>query len=124
MVVDDERPLVALAEETLAALGYEPAGSDSSLAALQAFRAEPGRYDMVLTDETMPDMSGLELATEIRRLRSGLPIVLMSGYSGAQLHRAGAGRGGGRGAAQAPGRPRHRRSARARAALSPGCRPK
>src|SRR5882672_197204 len=68
MVVDDERPLVALAEETLAALGYEPAGFDSSLAALQAFRAEPGRYDLVLTDETMPDMSGLDLAGEILRV--------------------------------------------------------
>jgi CheY-like chemotaxis protein len=85
MVVDDERPLVALAEETLAALGYEPAGFDSSRAALEAFRAEPGRYDLVLTDETMPDMSGLELAGEILRVRPGLPIVLMSGYSGAQL---------------------------------------
>jgi signal transduction histidine kinase/CheY-like chemotaxis protein len=85
MVVDDERALVALAEETLAALGYEPAGFDSSVAALQAFRAEPGRFDLVLTDETMPDVSGVELATEILRMRPGLPIILMSGYSGAQL---------------------------------------
>jgi CheY-like chemotaxis protein len=85
MVVDDERPLVALAEETLALLGYEPAGFDSSLAALAAFRAEPGRYDLVLTDETMPELTGTELAREIRRLRPDLPIVLMSGYSGPQL---------------------------------------
>jgi CheY-like chemotaxis protein len=85
MVVDDERSLVALAEETLAELGYEPAGFDSSVAALEAFRAEPQRFDLVLTDETMPDLSGVELAREIRRLRPDLPIVLMSGYSGAQL---------------------------------------
>ena len=85
MIVDDERALVALAEETLAALGYEPAGFDSSVAALEAFRAEPQRFDLVLTDETMPDMSGVELAREIRRVRPDLPIVLMSGYSGAQL---------------------------------------
>jgi CheY-like chemotaxis protein len=85
MIVDDERALVALAEETLAALGYEPAGFDSSVAALEAFRAEPGRYDLVLTDETMPDLSGVELACEVRRTRPELPIVLMSGYSGAQL---------------------------------------
>ncbi len=39
----------------------------------------------MLTDETMPDLSGVELALEIRRLRPDLPIVLMSGYSGAQL---------------------------------------
>jgi CheY-like chemotaxis protein len=85
MIVDDERSLVALAEETLAELGYEPAGFDSSVAALQAFRAEPQRFDLVLTDETMPDMSGVDLAREIRRVRPELPIVLMSGYSGAQL---------------------------------------
>jgi PAS domain S-box-containing protein len=85
MFVDDERALVMLAEETLAALGYEPAGFVSSVDALQAFRANPRRFDLVLTDETMPDMSGTELAREIRRLRPDLPIVLMSGYSGTRL---------------------------------------
>jgi PAS domain S-box-containing protein len=85
MVVDDERALVALAEDTLALLGYEPAGFDSSLAALAAFRAEPQRYDLVLTDETMPELTGTDLARELQRVRAGVPVVLMSGYSGAQL---------------------------------------
>ncbi len=85
MIVDDECALVALAEETLAALGYEPVGFDSSVAALQAFRAAPKRFDLVLTDETMPDLTGTELAREIRQLRPETPIILMSGYSGAQL---------------------------------------
>jgi CheY-like chemotaxis protein len=85
MIVDDERVLVALAEETLAELGYEPVGFDSSLAALQAFRAEPKRFDLVLTDETMPDLTGTGLAREIRQLRPEIPILLMSGYSGSQL---------------------------------------
>src|SRR5467141_116043 len=85
MIVDDQRSLVALAEETLAVLGYEPVGFDSSVAALEAFRAEPQRFDLVITDETMPDLAGVELAREIRRVRPELPIVLMSGYSGAQL---------------------------------------
>jgi PAS domain S-box-containing protein len=85
MIVDDERSLVMVAEETLAALGYEPAGFDSSVAALQAFSADPRRFDLVLTDETMPDLSGTELAREIRRLRSDIPIVLMSGYSDARV---------------------------------------
>jgi signal transduction histidine kinase/ActR/RegA family two-component response regulator len=85
MIVDDQTSLVALAEETLAALGYEPAGFRSSVAALQAFRAAPRRFDLVLTDETMPDMSGVDLAREIQRVRPELPIVLMSGYRGAQL---------------------------------------
>jgi len=85
MIVDDEPALVALAEETLAELGYEPVGFDSSLAALQAFRAEPARFDLVLSDETMPDLTGTELALEILRLRSDASIMLMSGYSGPQM---------------------------------------
>src|SRR5258706_1527389 len=84
MIVDDQGSLVALAEETLAALGYEPAGFRSSVAALRAFRADPQRYDLVLTDETMPDMSGVELGREIRRVRPTLPTLLMNGYIRAQ----------------------------------------
>ena len=85
MIVDDEPALVALAEETLAELGYEPVGFDSSLAALQAFRAEPNRFDLVLSDETMPDLTGTEFAREILQLRPDAQIMLMSGYSGTQL---------------------------------------
>jgi CheY-like chemotaxis protein len=85
MIVDDEPMLVALAEEMLAELGYEPVGFDSSSAALQAFRAEPLRFDLVLTDEAMPDLAGSELASEIRRLRPDVPIILMSGHGGARL---------------------------------------
>jgi PAS domain S-box-containing protein len=85
MIVDDEHSLVMFAEETLAELGYEPTGFDSSVAALQAFSTDPRRFDLVLTDETMPDLSGTELARAIRRFRSDIPIVLMSGYSGARL---------------------------------------
>jgi PAS domain S-box-containing protein len=85
MIVDDERPLVALAEEIIANLGYEPVGFDSSSAALEAFRAAPDRFDLVLTDESMPDMLGTELAQAIRRLRPNIPIILMTGYGGTQL---------------------------------------
>jgi PAS domain S-box-containing protein len=85
MIVDDERQLVALAEEMLAELGYEPVGFDSSSAALQAFHAEPLRFDLVLTDEAMPDLMGTELASQMRRLRATVPIVLMSGHGGPEL---------------------------------------
>jgi PAS domain S-box-containing protein len=85
MIVDDERALVALAEEITAQLGYEPVGFDSSRAALEAFSAQPQRFDAVLTDEAMPDLVGTEFASEIRRLRPAIPIILMSGYGGAQL---------------------------------------
>jgi PAS domain S-box-containing protein len=85
MIVDDEPTLVALAEEMLAGLGYEPVGYESSRIALQAFRAQPDRFDLVLTDEAMPELMGTELAREIRLLRTELPIILMSGHGGAPL---------------------------------------
>jgi PAS domain S-box-containing protein len=85
MIVDDEPMLVALAEEILAELGYEPVGFNSSRAALQAFRIDPQRFDLILTDEAMPDLVGTELAREIRQIAPGIPIILMSGYGGSQL---------------------------------------
>jgi nitrogen-specific signal transduction histidine kinase/ActR/RegA family two-component response regulator len=85
MIVDDERALVALAEEIIAQLGYEPVGFESSSAALEAFRTEPERFDAVLTDESMPDLVGSELAQAIRRIRAATPIILMTGYGGTQL---------------------------------------
>jgi PAS domain S-box-containing protein len=85
MIVDDEPALVALAEEMLAGLGYEPVGFESSSVALQVFRAKSERFDLVLTDEAMPDLVGTELAREIRLLRPDVPIILMSGHGGAPL---------------------------------------
>ena len=66
-------------------LTREPVGFGSSVAALRAFRESPQRFDIVLTDESMPELAGTALAVEIARLRPDLPIVLMSGFAGAQL---------------------------------------
>jgi FixJ family two-component response regulator len=85
MIVDDERMLVTLAEEMLARLGYEPVGYDSSAAALEAFALAPQRFDVVLTDENMPGLTGTELTRELRKVRVDIPVLLMSGYGGAQL---------------------------------------
>jgi PAS domain S-box-containing protein len=80
LLVDDEEPLVRLSEEVLASLGYEPIGFTSSAAALKAFRAAPGRFDAVLSDESMPEMTGTELIRALRQVRNDIPIVLMSGF--------------------------------------------
>jgi DNA-binding NtrC family response regulator len=85
MIVDDERPLVALAEEITAQMGYEPVGFDSSCAALEAFRAKSDGFDAVLTDEAMPELTGTELARELRKLRPEIPIILMTGYGGGKV---------------------------------------
>jgi DNA-binding NtrC family response regulator len=74
----------------LAELGYEPVGFDSSSVALQVFLAEPERFDLIVTDEAMPDLIGTELAREIRRRRPGIPIILVSGHGGTQLAQAAA----------------------------------
>jgi PAS domain S-box-containing protein len=85
MIVDDERALVALEEETLAELGYEPVGFNSSVAALAAFRSAPERFDLIITDEAMPDLPGTDLAREIRQCRPDIPIILVSGLGDTQL---------------------------------------
>ena len=85
LLVDDEVALVHLGEEMLAALGYEAAGYTSSVEALAAFAAEPQRFDAVLSDETMPQLSGSQMAVQIRKIRPEIPIVLMSGYVGPNI---------------------------------------
>lgn len=85
LLVDDEEALVRLGEEMLAQLGYESVGFVSATSALDAFRADPDRFQAVLSDEAMPGMTGSELIVELRRLRPGLPVVLMSGFVSAAL---------------------------------------
>jgi CheY-like chemotaxis protein len=79
-LVDDESALVQSGEEVIAALGYEPVGFTSSVAALDAFRADPEAFDAILSDEMMPELSGSAMAAEVRKLRGDIPIVLMSGF--------------------------------------------
>src|SRR5262249_973449 len=82
LIVDDDAPLVALAEEILAALGYEAVGFDQSATALEVFRAAPDRFDLVLTDDIMPEMTGTELAGVMHKIRPNVPIILMTGGGG------------------------------------------
>ncbi|HKC44668.1 MAG TPA: PAS domain S-box protein, partial [Burkholderiales bacterium] len=82
LIVDDEEPLTGLAARTLEELGYVPTEFTSSTAALAAFRAEPERFDAVITDERMPGMTGSALIRELRGIRRDIPILLVSGYVG------------------------------------------
>ena len=78
--MDDEEPLLGLTTDALRGLGYQPIGFTSASAALEAFLADPGTIDVLVTDQRMPGMSGDGLIREIRRLRPLIPIVLVSGY--------------------------------------------
>ena len=85
LVVDDEASLVMLMTDTLSDLGYRPIGYTSSAAALAAFQARPGDFDVVVTDERMPGLSGTALVGEVRGLRSDIPILLASGFLGGTI---------------------------------------
>jgi PAS domain S-box-containing protein len=85
LLVEDEKPLMLLTEEMLAALNYEPAGFTRPSEALEEFRADPTRFDTVMLDQLMPGMTGTELTRQMRQLRADVPVVLISGYTGPVL---------------------------------------
>jgi signal transduction histidine kinase/ActR/RegA family two-component response regulator len=82
LIVDDEEPLLELTTDTLRELGYRPIGFSSAIAALRAFRADPGAFDALVTDQRMPGIPGDRLIREIRRVRPLIPVILVSGYVG------------------------------------------
>jgi PAS domain S-box-containing protein len=81
LLVDDEPALTNMGQEILINLGYEVEALSSSATALEHFRQHPQRYDLAILDFTMPQMTGLELAREIRQLRPDFPIILTSGFA-------------------------------------------
>jgi CheY-like chemotaxis protein len=81
LFVDDEAPIVDLARQYLGSLGYDVTTRQSPVEALQLFRNDPNRFDLVVTDMTMPLLTGDELATQMLSIRPDLPIVLCTGYS-------------------------------------------
>ena len=87
LLVEDEANLLAMTAEVLTRLGYEPASFSDSQTALAAFEAEPRSFDVVITDDVMPGLTGTGLAQRLHRRRPDLPIVLVSGYSGPALTR-------------------------------------
>jgi CheY-like chemotaxis protein len=80
LCVDDEEAIVDVATQLLQRLGYRVTGVVDAGRALEDFRSRPYEYAVVVTDLSMPGLSGIELARRIRAIRPGLPIVLTSGY--------------------------------------------
>ena len=81
LVVDDDPSIARMLQVFLNNQGYTTTILGSSRKALEIFRATPQAFDLVLTDQTMPDMTGEELAAKILALRSDIPIILCTGYS-------------------------------------------
>jgi CheY-like chemotaxis protein/two-component sensor histidine kinase len=81
LFIDDEELLAQLGQKTLTTLGYQVECATKPAEALAVVRADPQRFDLVLTDQTMPGMTGIFLATQLRHIRPDLPVILMTGYS-------------------------------------------
>lgn len=79
--VDDEDILAEMGREMLAGLGYEVVAATSGTEALELFRTQPDRFDLVITDMTMPGITGKDLARELLQIRPDLPIILCTGFS-------------------------------------------
>ena len=79
--IDDELPIVKLSKMTLEKLGYRVTTSTSSVKALETFRMAPGTFDLVMTDMTMPIMTGDRLAAELIKIRPDIPVIICTGYS-------------------------------------------
>jgi PAS domain S-box-containing protein len=81
LLVDDEEPIVFMEKQILERLGYQVVSRTSSVEALEAFRTDPAKYDLVITDMSMPNMSGDQLSSELIKIRSDIPILLCTGFS-------------------------------------------
>jgi len=81
LYVDDEAPLAKLGQKTLEQLGYEVEMTTNVAEALEWVRKEPKRFDLVITDQTMPGLTGMDFAAQLLKIRPDLPIILTTGYS-------------------------------------------
>jgi CheY-like chemotaxis protein len=81
LFVDDEVAIVRMAEKMLSSLGYSAMVTSRSRDALDMFRKNPHGFDVLVTDQVMPDMTGAELTREVLEIRPDMPIVLCTGFS-------------------------------------------
>jgi CheY-like chemotaxis protein len=81
LFVDDERSIVEMATTILERLGYNVTALSSSTEALALFASIPEAFDLVITDQTMPDLTGAELTKRIRAVRKDIPVILVTGFS-------------------------------------------
>ena len=81
LYVDDEKNLVRVSKQRLERLGYTVVGTMDSIEALKIFTKDPDYFDLIITDQTMPKMTGAELAQKVLKIRPDIPIILSTGYS-------------------------------------------
>lgn len=81
LVIDDELPIVDLLKPLLVELGYSVTTRTDSVEALELFKSKPDEFDLVVTDMSMPNLTGDKLAIELMKIRPDIPVILCSGYN-------------------------------------------
>jgi PAS domain S-box-containing protein len=88
LFVDDEKTLLQMGKTMMERMGYRVTAFSKSVEALAALQKDPDGFDLMLTDQTMPELSGVNLARQVLRIRPELPIILCTGYSAAVTEEA------------------------------------
>ena len=86
LFVDDEEEITSLGKDMLERFGYTVTVKTSGVEALEAVRAQPDKFDLLVTDHMMPRMTGFQLARELKRIRPDLPIIITTGLADASIH--------------------------------------
>ena len=81
LLVDDEVELVESGIRVMKWMGYQVEGATNPTEALDMIREQSRRFDLIISDFSMPQMNGIQLAEEIKRINPGIPIILLTGYS-------------------------------------------
>jgi CheY-like chemotaxis protein len=81
LFIDDKAPIAKMGSRTLERLGYEVTTRAGSVDALELFRAKPKEFDLIITDMTMPNITGDKLAVKLMKIRPDIPVILFTGYS-------------------------------------------
>jgi CheY-like chemotaxis protein len=81
LFVDDEAPIAKMGSQGLERLGYQVTARTSSVEALELFRSKSNEFDLVITDMTMPNMTGDKLTIELKKIKPDIPVILCTGYS-------------------------------------------
>ena len=82
LFVDDDDIVVELYQQRLSKLGYEVVATTSSMDALKTFQKEPDAFDLVFTDYLMPNLTGTDLAAQLLKVKSTIPIIICTGCFG------------------------------------------
>ncbi len=81
LLVDDEEAIIKMEKQMLERLGYHVTGKSGSTEALEIFKTDPEAFDLIISDMTMPNMTGLQLASKIKAIKPHIPIIICTGFS-------------------------------------------